>query len=65
MGNPFVHVDLTADDRGAAKKFYKCVFDWKLTDMPAMQWTGIDVGGGVGGGMSDKHMTGQPTAWVA
>jgi len=64
MGNPFVHVDLAADDVPAAKKFYKAVFDWKLKDFPEMQWTGIDVGQGVGGGMSSKNMPGQPTAWT-
>ncbi len=65
MANPFVHVELSADDVAAAKKFYKSVFDWKLVDMPAMNWTGIDVGGGVGGGMGPKQMPGQPTTWTA
>ncbi len=64
MGNPFVHVELSADDVGAAKAFYSKVFDWKLLDMPGMNWTGIDVGSGVGGGMGAKQMPGQPTAWT-
>ena len=33
--------------------------------MPAMDWTGIDVGKGVGGGIGKKQMPGQPTAWTA
>lgn len=65
MGNPFVHLDLAADDVGAAKKFYKRVFDWKFTDFPDMKWTGIDVGQGVGGGIGKKQMPKQPTAWTA
>jgi uncharacterized protein len=65
MGNPFVHLDLSCDDVGAAKKFYKNVFDWKFRDFPQMQWTGIDVGKGVGGGMGGKQMPNQPTAWTA
>ncbi|MBX3188908.1 MAG: VOC family protein [Labilithrix sp.] len=65
MGNPFVHLDLSTDDPAAAKKFYKSVFDWKFRDFPAMQWTGIDVGKGVGGGLGGKQMPSQPTAWTA
>lgn len=65
MGNPFVHIDLSTDDVPAAKKFYKTVFDWKFIEFPKMKWTGIDVGKGVGGGMSGKNMPNQPTAWTA
>ena len=65
MGNPFVHLDLSTDDVGAAKKFYKSIFKWKLKDFPGMNWTGIDVGKGVGGGMAGKNMPNQPTAWTA
>ncbi len=64
MGNPFVHIELSADDVGAAKKFYKAVFDWKLQDMPQMDYTMLDVGKGTGGGMTAKQMPGQPTAWL-
>ncbi|MBX3232053.1 MAG: VOC family protein [Labilithrix sp.] len=65
MGNPFVHLDLATDDVKAAKKFYRSVFDWKLTDFPEMQWTGIDVGKGVGGGIGAKQSPDQPTSWTA
>ena len=65
MGNPFVHLDLAADDLAAAKKFYKSVFDWKFRDMPEMNWSGIDVGKGTGGGIGGKNMPDQPTAWTA
>jgi predicted enzyme related to lactoylglutathione lyase len=65
MGNPFVHLDLSADDVGAAKAFYKKVFDWKFKDFPQMNWSGIDVGQGTGGGIGTKNMPNQPTAWTA
>jgi hypothetical protein len=64
MGNPFVHIELAADDVGGAKKFYKAVFDWKLEDMPGMDYTMLDVGKGTGGGMTAKQMPGQPTTWL-
>ena len=65
MGNPFVHLDLTTDDPAAAREFYGKIFDWKFNDSPQMNWTGIDVGDGVGGGMGGKQMPEQPTAWTA
>ncbi len=64
MGNPFIHIELATGDVAAAKKFYKSVFDWKLEDMPQMGYTMIDVGKGVGGGMTKKQMPNQPTAWL-
>jgi uncharacterized protein len=65
MGNPFVHLDLACDDVAAAKAFYKSVFDWKFQDFPAMNWAGIDVGQGVGGGMAVKQDPSHPTTWTA
>jgi predicted enzyme related to lactoylglutathione lyase len=65
MANPFVHLDLATDDMAGAKKFYKSVFDWKFKDVPQMKWSGIDVGKGVGGGIGEKQMPNQPTAWTA
>jgi uncharacterized protein len=67
MGNPFVHMELSTDDLGAAKKFYKKVFDWKLNQLgPEMgNYTVIDTGSKTtGGGMAKKMMPGQPTAWL-
>jgi predicted enzyme related to lactoylglutathione lyase len=66
-GNAFVHCELSADDVGAAKKFYKKLFDWKLNDTgPAMgNYTLIDVGSKTsGGGLTAKMMPNQPTAWL-
>ena len=64
MGNPFAHVELATDNVGAAKKFYKAVFDWKIVEMPEMQYAMIEVGKGTGGGMTAKQMPQQPTAWT-
>lgn len=33
MSNPFVHVELMANDVGKAKSFYGKLFDWNLEDM--------------------------------
>lgn len=64
MGNPFAHLELSTDDVAKAKKFYKSVFDWKMEDMPAMNYTMVGVGKGTGGGITKKMMAGQPTAWL-
>lgn len=64
MGNPFVHVELATGDVSKARKFYKSLFDWKLTDMPGMAYTMLDVGTGTGGGMMQKPMPDAPTAWL-
>ena len=68
MGNPFVHMELTTGDVGAAKKFYKKVFDWKLNELGAEMghYTLINTGSKtVGGGIAGKMMPEQPTAWTA
>jgi len=64
MPNPFAHVELSTDDVKKAKKFYASVFAWKLSDLPAMAYTMIDVSGGVGGGLQKKAAPDQPTAWL-
>jgi uncharacterized protein len=71
MGNPFVHVELNTSDLDKAKKFYKGLFDWKLSDMPmgnGQTYTMLDVGknegGGVGGGLQKHPMAGAPSSWL-
>ncbi len=67
MGNPFVHCELSADDVGAARKFYSRVFDWKIgrADPKMGDYAMIDVGSKTsGGGLTKKMMPGQPTAWL-
>lgn len=65
MPNPFVHIELHADDVKQAKKFYGGLLDWKLEDMQMgpMTYTTIGVGEGTGGGMTKKQ-AGQPAQWL-
>jgi len=39
MANPFVHVELHTQDPERAKKFYTALFDWKLDNVPDMDYT--------------------------
>ena len=70
MPNPFAHIELTTADLGKAKKFYKKLFDWKLTDESmgpgAGVYTMIATGKAPGGGMQTggaKHKETQPPPW--
>jgi uncharacterized protein len=64
MPNPFAHVELNTDDVTKAKRFYKSLFQWKLSAM-GPDYTMIDVGkGGTGGGMQRKGILGSPTLWL-
>ncbi len=64
MANPFVHVELQTQDVKKAKKFYAGLFDWKLEDMPGMDYTMVDVGEGTGGGMMKNPVPGAPDSWL-
>jgi predicted enzyme related to lactoylglutathione lyase len=65
MGNPFCHIELSTDDTGKAKDFYKKVFKWKLAAAKGMPYTMIDTGSRqVGGGIQPKQMAEAPTAWL-
>jgi predicted enzyme related to lactoylglutathione lyase len=68
MGNPFVHIELQTGDVAKAKKFYKSLFDWKLTDTTEpMPYTLLEVGPmgapGAGGGMT-RGQNGAPPMWL-
>ena len=65
MANPFVHVELMSTDIGKSKEFYQSLFDWKLEDVPGMDYTIIKVGEGTGGGMMKTPMPGMPSSWMA
>ncbi|RNC71346.1 MAG: VOC family protein [Desulfuromonadales bacterium] len=65
MANPFVHVELLTNDVARAKDFYKGLFDWKLEDIPGMDYTMINVGEGTGGGMMKNPMPEIPSHWLA
>jgi predicted enzyme related to lactoylglutathione lyase len=66
MGNPFVYVELIAQDVDKSKKFYSSLFDWKLETVKD-DYTMINVGDGkgVGGGILKSPMPGGPTHWLS
>ena len=63
MPNPFVHVELQTKDPEKSKKFYAGLFDWKLEDVPDMDYTMINVGDGTGGGMMKNPVPDMPDNW--
>lgn len=64
MANPFVHVELQTKDTEKSKKFYESLFDWKLEQIPGMDYTMINVGDGTGGGMMKNPVSGNPDSWL-
>ncbi len=64
MANPFVHIELETKDVDKSKKFYTSLFDWKLGDIPGMDYTIINVGEGTGGGMMKNPMPENPDIWL-
>jgi predicted enzyme related to lactoylglutathione lyase len=65
MANPFVHIELQTQDLEKSKKFYAGMFDWKLEEIPGMDYTIINVGEGTGGGMMKKPDPGIPDNWLS
>jgi predicted enzyme related to lactoylglutathione lyase len=63
MANPFVHIELQTKDLEKSKKFYAGMFDWKLEEIPGMDYIIINVGEGTGGGMMKKPEPGIPDNW--
>jgi predicted enzyme related to lactoylglutathione lyase len=64
MGNPTMWFEVAAKDREKMGGFYSSLFDWKLNEMEAMPYTGIETGGeGISGGIGqapeghDGHVT--------
>jgi predicted enzyme related to lactoylglutathione lyase len=64
MANPFVHIELQTKDVDQSKKFYKSLFDWKLEEIPGMDYTMINVGEGTGGGMMKNPLSNNPDIWL-
>ena len=65
MANPFVHVELMTTDVAKAKSFNTGLFDWKLEDIPGMDYTLIKVGEGTGGGMMKTVQPDSPSYLMA
>jgi len=64
MANPFVHIELQTQDLEKSKKFYTGMFDWKLKEMPGMDYTIIEVGEGTGGGMMKNPVPDMQDNWL-
>lgn len=64
MGNPFVHIELQTRDMAKSEKFYRSLFDWKLEEIPGMDYTIIKVGEGTGGGMMKNPVPGAQDNWL-
>lgn len=64
MGNPFVHIELHTQDVKKSKEFYAALFDWKMNEIPGMDYTIIEVGEGTGGGMMKNPMPDGPDNWL-
>jgi len=50
MPHPIVHIEIPANDTGAAANFYKDVFDWKVEVDDTYHYAQFSVEGGPGGG---------------
>ena len=51
--HPIVHIELSSKDNVATGKFYSELFDWKVQQIPEMQYATFESGpGSVGGGFN-------------
>ena len=50
--HPIVHIEFSAHDRVAAAKFYTDVFNWKVAQIPEMNYATFEAEGGPGGGFA-------------
>ena len=53
MANPVVHWEMMSKDPAKISKFYAKVFDWKVNDMPQLNYRTVETGGqgGINGGI--------------
>ena len=52
MGNPVMWFEVASRDREGMKGFYGGMFDWRMNEMEAMPYTGVETGGeGIPGGI--------------
>lgn len=67
-GHPIVHVELSANDREAAGKFYSALFGWQVQNHPEMNYSTFTAEGGPAGGFSQvadgMATAGQTTVYV-
>jgi len=61
MGNPVVHWEFWSKDPGKVSDFYAQVFDWKIQDIPEMDYRLVRTGGK--GGIDGGIMTPKAGSW--
>jgi predicted enzyme related to lactoylglutathione lyase len=62
-----VHIEISAQDREAAGKFYSELFGWNVQQMPEMNYATFEAGEGVGGGLNpvqENYPAGTVTFYV-
>ena len=64
-GKSVCAIELATNDLPRAKSFFKSLFDWRLEEIPGMDYTMIEVGEGTGGGMMKNPVPGIPSHWLA
>lgn len=64
MAGTFAHIELHSKNVKKVKSFYRSMFQWKLKDLPAMGYTMITAGDGIGGGMAQTQKAKDPSHWV-
>jgi hypothetical protein len=73
--NSVIHFEIPVDDEDRAKKFYKEIFGWKITDMPELKYTTVQTGpsdekgmpnkpGYIGGGMMKRRNIRNPVITI-
>jgi predicted enzyme related to lactoylglutathione lyase len=50
--HPIVHIEISAQNREVAGKFYSDVFGWKVEQLPEMNYATFEAEGGPGGGLN-------------
>lgn len=60
MGKPVVHWEFWSKDPAKVSDFYAKVFDWKIQDMPEINYRFVDTGGnfGINGGIMKPQREG-------
>ncbi|MBT3391091.1 MAG: VOC family protein [Chloroflexi bacterium] len=66
--HPIIHIEFSAADREAAGQFYNSVFDWKIQQMPEMNYATFTAKGGPGGGfnpVSEENPAGTTLIYIS
>jgi len=61
------HIEFSAKELVETKKFYADVFEWKISDLPEMNYATFEAEGGSGGGfnpISDEYPAGRVLVYI-